>query len=133
MFGPDVYFRLFELHNHALWLFPIIAALTGAALPRQARAVAPRRLPGMVCLPLRLSFTRFRVLRSGVPWHRPKFSALPPDPTAIACLGMLSLVTAGRWTGLLVAIPLLWCGVGAATLLTLGEPQAWILIAAVTM
>lgn len=46
---------------------------------------------------------------------------------------MLSLVTAGNWTFLLVAIPLLWCGVGAATLLTLGEPQAWVLIAAVTM
>lgn len=31
MFGPDVYFRLFELHNRALWPFPIIAALTGVA------------------------------------------------------------------------------------------------------
>ncbi len=32
MFGPEVYWRLFSLHNQALWPLPVVAALGGVAI-----------------------------------------------------------------------------------------------------
>lgn len=65
----------------------------------------------------------------GRPAAQAEIFGLAPDPTAIACLGVLSVVAAGRWRMTLAIIPLLWCALSAATLMTLGDPQAWVLIA----
>jgi hypothetical protein len=51
-----------------------------------------------------------------------------PDPTAVATLGFVLLLGRGRaW---LLPIPLLWCLVSGATLLTMGEAEGWMPLAA---
>ena len=56
MFGPEVYWRLFELQNRALWPLPVIAGLAGVAcllLVATRRPVAMRAvlmLAALACL-----------------------------------------------------------------------------------
>ncbi|MDI7863115.1 DUF6064 family protein [Rhizobiaceae bacterium n13] len=47
---------------------------------------------------------------------------LMPDPTAVATLG-LAIAGSGRWTGVLLPIPVLWLLASAATLHTMGDDQ----------
>ncbi len=193
MFGPDVYWRLFELHNRALWPLPVIAEVVGLAclvLLAARRGVTVRSaviLTAAACLgaayflatryaPINLAASYaawgfaleagllalmgfagrpalsehqgrpmkivgwgllahaiilypFLALMFGRPVAQAEIFGLAPDPTAIACLGVLSLVSAGRWRMTLTVIPVLWCTLSAATLMTLGDLQAWVLIA----
>jgi len=64
----------------------------------------------------------------GRPIAQAETIGLMPDPTAIATLGLLLTATSRYRIGLLI-IPLAWCAVSAATLWTMGSPEAWIVIA----
>ena len=61
----------------------------------------------------------------GRDWAGAEVFGIAPDPTVIATLGVL-LLTRGRILWLLAPIPLLWCLLSGVTLLTMGEPQAWV-------
>jgi len=65
----------------------------------------------------------------GRPLPQAELFGLAPDPTAIATLGLL-LIAPGRHVISLLIIPVLWCAVSAATLWTMGSPNAWIMMAA---
>ena len=64
----------------------------------------------------------------GRPWMQAEIFGLAPDPTAIATLGLL-LIATGRMIGVLLVIPMIWCAVSAATLWTMGSPEARAVIA----
>lgn len=197
MFGPEVYWRLFELQNEALWPLPVIAggagvaclvllisgrgpalrgavvlmavACLGAAYFLAARyapinwpaghaawglaaqaglltliavagrpdlAVSGRRVtsvPGWALLALATVLYPALGLAAGRPLAQAEIFGLAPDPTAIACLGLASLVAAGRHATALAVIPALWCGASAVTLLTLGEAQGWVPLGALAL
>jgi len=65
----------------------------------------------------------------GRPLSQAELFGLAPDPTVIATLGLL-LLAPGRPIISLLIIPILWCAISAATLWTMGSPEAWIMIAA---
>lgn len=64
----------------------------------------------------------------GRPWTQAELLGLAPDPTMLATLGLLLWLP--RWRGLPWLVPLLWCGVSAATLWTMAAPEAALLPAA---
>jgi hypothetical protein len=71
----------------------------------------------------------------GRPWQQAEVFGLTPDPTAIATLSCLLLLRPStlwqrRLLGALWAVPIAWCLVSAATLLTLGTGQGWLMLAA---
>jgi hypothetical protein len=66
---------------------------------------------------------------AGRTWPQAELVGLTPDPTAIATLALLALVTPRSPRSLLV-IPVLWCAIGAATLWALDSAEAWIVILA---
>jgi hypothetical protein len=55
------------------------------------------------------------------PWAQAEMFGVTPDPTVIATLGVLVAAAGAHW--LLLAIPLLWCAIGGATLWTMGSPD----------
>jgi hypothetical protein len=62
----------------------------------------------------------------GRPWRQVEVFALAPDPIVVATLGALLVAgPPGRWA--LMAIPVLWCLIGGATLLAMGEIDALVL------
>ncbi len=62
-------------------------------------------------------------------WRQAEVFGIMPDPTAAATVGLLLLAQgAPRWV--LLPAPVLWCAVSAATLLAMGSPEAWVLLAA---
>lgn len=61
---------------------------------------------------------------NGRSWWQAEVFGLAPDPTVAATLGAL-LFWRAHW--LLWVIPLLWCAIGAATLMTLRAPLPWLL------
>jgi hypothetical protein len=190
MFGPEVYWRLFELQNTALWPAPVIAALLGllalpvlirghplhirgvlvlfalaclgaaqflaaryapinwpviyaawgfgaqAALlavlavvgPVQGRAEAGGTggLAGWMLLVHAAMLHPFTGIVFGRPLAQAEIAGIAPDPTAIACLGLVTLVRPGLAGLVLGLVPALWCVLSAATLLTLGEAQGWV-------
>ncbi len=62
-------------------------------------------------------------------WGQAEAFGIVPDPTAAATVGLL-LLAAGAPRGILLAAPVLWCAVSAATLLAMGSPDAWVPLAA---
>ena len=60
-------------------------------------------------------------------WPQVELVGVTPDPTAIATLALLALVTQRPPRSLLV-IPVLWCAIGAATLWALGSAEAWVVM-----
>jgi hypothetical protein len=60
----------------------------------------------------------------GRPWRQSEMLGLAPDPTAIATLGLLLMIK--RTPAPLLCIPLLWCVITGATLITMRAPDAWI-------
>jgi hypothetical protein len=59
----------------------------------------------------------------GRPWTQSEVFGIAPDPTAIATLGIIigSDLRLAWW---LLPIPLAWCAISAATLLSMGSPDA---------
>ena len=66
---------------------------------------------------------------AGRTWAQAELVGITPDPTAIATLALLALVTP-RSPRLLLIIPVLSCVIGAATLWALGSAEAWMVIVA---
>ena len=66
---------------------------------------------------------------TGRPWTTAEIFGVAPDPTAIASVAVLALVR-GRIRWLLLVVPVLWCGIAAATLWAMGAPEAWVVLAA---
>jgi hypothetical protein len=58
----------------------------------------------------------------GRPWTQAEVFGIAPDPTAIATLGIVVSDTRLAWW--LLPIPLAWCAISAATLWTMGSPDA---------
>jgi hypothetical protein len=90
---------------------PDLAAWTGACILLFALAVGPLLAP-----------------LAGRPWAQAQVFGVTPDPTAIATLGILTAARRAHWG--LLAIPLVWCAVGGATLWTMQAPDASVLFAA---
>lgn len=70
---------------------------------------------------------------AGRPIAAAEVIAIAPDPTAIATLGLLCLPPQHRPAWLLLVVPLFWCLVSAATLLTLGAAEGYIPLAAAVL
>ena len=51
----------------------------------------------------------------GRPWRQAEIFGIAPDPTVVATVGLL-LLTSSRVRWALLPVPLLWCGISAATL-----------------
>jgi uncharacterized protein DUF6064 len=196
LFSPRVYWRMFELHNAALWPLHVLALAAGliilllvALWPRSsarwlalvlailwifvgwsflwnryadinwaaayiAPAFAVEGVLLLVCGTLRnrIAFDRrglagwigyfmLAFALAGQPllaplqgrgWASSEVFGIAPDPTAIATLGLL-LLSRGRSLPLLLPIPVLWCLLSGMTLQTMGEPQAWVLHAALAL
>lgn len=62
----------------------------------------------------------------GREWSQVEIFGVAPDPTAVATLGVLLLVT-GRVRWELLVVPIAWCVISAATLAAMRSPEAWIL------
>lgn len=62
-------------------------------------------------------------------WRQVEIFGIAPDPTAVGTLGIL-LLTAGRARWELIAVPALWCAFSGATLLAMGTPAGWVMLAA---
>lgn len=65
----------------------------------------------------------------GRPVTQVEIFGLMPDPTVTATLGLLLTASSRSMISLLI-IPLAWCVVSAATLWTMGSPEAWVMMAA---
>jgi hypothetical protein len=65
-------------------------------------------------------------------WRQVEIFGVAPDPTAIATLGVLLLAT-GRVRWELMVLPLLWCAISGATLLSMKAPDAGIPLAAAVL
>lgn len=59
-------------------------------------------------------------------WRQVEIFGVAPDPTAVATLGLL-LVVSGRVRWELIILPLLWCAISGATLWMLGAPDKWLM------
>jgi hypothetical protein len=196
LFSPRVYWRLFELHNAALWplqglglaaglviillvawrptssarwlalLLAVLWIFVGwsflwnryAAINWAAAYVAPafavegvlllvsgtvlgglsfnRRGPagwiGYFILVFALAGQPLLAPLQGRGWASSEVFGVAPDPTVIATLGLL-LLARGRLLPLLLPIPVFWCLLSGITLGTMGEPQAWTVLAALAL
>ena len=66
---------------------------------------------------------------TGRAWTSAESFGATPDPTAIATIAAVSLVS-GRVRWLLLPIPLGWCAVSAATLWAMRAPEAFVVVSA---
>jgi hypothetical protein len=69
---------------------------------------------------------------AGREWGQAEVFGLFPDPTALATLGLM-LLAEGRPRWALMIPPLIWCGIGGATLLAMGSPEAPLLLLAIPL
>lgn len=190
MFSPQTYYRLFELHNAAIWPAQIVAMVAGLALaaialrrphlqrsaliilaaiwlwtgwsylfiryasinwaaPWLAAAFALQaallllsafagsrsthrdsvaRPVGLGLLLFALAIQPLLDIAHGRDWTGMQLFGIAPDPTVVATFGFLLAV--GRIHWLLLAIPLGWCAVSAATLWTMASPDVWVMLLA---
>jgi hypothetical protein len=131
--------------NWAASAFALAFALQGAALITLAWGGSapgeehpPRHHIGSVLLLWALIGHPLLAPALGRPWAQAEVFGLAPDPTAIGTLGFLLLwgapTSANRlWLRLLWLVPMVWCALSAATLATMGSPQAWVMLAALTL
>lgn len=60
-------------------------------------------------------------------WQQAEIFGMAPDPTAIGTIGLfLPAEGIRRWW--VLAVPVLWCVLSAATLWAMGSPEAWVLL-----
>jgi hypothetical protein len=70
---------------------------------------------------------------AGRPLGGAELVGIAPDPTAIATLGLVTLMPRGAAGWLMLVAPVLWCIVSTATLLTMGAWEGWIPLTAVIL
>jgi hypothetical protein len=92
MFGPEVYWRLFELQNRALWPLPVIAGLAGVAclvLVATRRPVAIRAvliLAALACLgAAHFLATRYAPINWPMVYLGSSFKCNTQSPLGIGC------------------------------------------------
>jgi hypothetical protein len=102
----------------------------GADALRFRRPVAASRI-ALLLLTAGLLYPLIAPL-AGRPPSQAEVFGIAPDPTAIATLGALLLVT-DRTGWLLIVLPVLWCAIAAATLWTMETPEALIPAAALVL
>jgi hypothetical protein len=198
LFSPRTYWRMFELHNEALWPLQIPALLLGAAIlvwvvrtpPWSGRVVSIVLAAAWIWIAWVFLWNRYATINWAAPYAVPAFAVqalllawfgglrghlhftadwtghgvvgltlllyamvphplvailagrpiqaaevfgIAPDPTAIATLGLVSMVPGGSAALLLLVTPLAWCVVSWATLHTMGSPEGWLLLAAAVL
>jgi len=103
-----------------------------AALLFGRRLTFERRLAGRAIFAFALLVQPLAGLAFGRTWPQLEIFGVAPDPTAVATLGVL-LLASGRVRWELLVVPLLWCGISGATLLSMEAPEGWIPIAAAVL
>jgi hypothetical protein len=114
------------------WGFGLEAALllwTGVV---RGRLAFERRPWGLAIFLFALVVQPLIGLLFGRTWRQAEIFGVAPDPTAIATLGVL-LLAAGRVRWELMVLPLLWCAISGATLLSMKAPDAGIPLAAAVL
>ena len=67
-------------------------------------------------------------------WTQSEAFGVAPDPTALGTLGLLLMAEGSRrWRWALLAAPLIWCLLSAATLWAMGSPETWIVLPAAVL
>ena len=107
------------------WGFGLEAALLLWTGVLRGRLVFERRPAGLAIFLFALVVQPLIGLLLGRTWRQVEIFGVAPDPTAIATLGLLLLAT-GRVRWELMVVPLFWCALSGATLLSMKAPDAWI-------
>jgi len=107
------------------WGFGLEAALLLWAGVLRGRLVFERRPAGLAIFLFALVVQPLIGVVLGRTWRQVEIFGVAPDPTAIATLGLLLLAT-GRVRWELMVVPLFWCAISGATLLSMKAPDAWI-------
>jgi hypothetical protein len=68
---------------------------------------------------------------AGREWTQLELFGIAPDPTVAATLGVVLAAESLHWP--LLVIPLLWCVISAATLWTMGSPEAPVMLGVVVV
>jgi hypothetical protein len=129
VFHAHRYATLTWTAKYFAWGFGVQAALllaTGALRPRLA---FERRPAGLAIFLFALLVQPVVGALVGRSWSQVEVFGVAPDPTAIGTMGIV-LLAAGRVRWELLLIPLLWCAISGATLLSMDAPDAWIPIGA---
>ena len=127
------YARINWAAEYAGWLFVLevvllafVAARAGSHSARPGRTAA--RVGGAVLFGAALLLYPLLAPLLGRGWPAAEVFGLAPDPTVLGTVGIL--LATGMARALLV-VPLLWCLASGATLLAMGSPECWLLLAAV--
>jgi uncharacterized protein DUF6064 len=113
------------------WGFGLQAALLVWTAIR-GRLAFERHPAGLAVFLFALAVQPLLGLLFGRSWSQIEVFGVAPDPTAVATLGVL-LLASGRVPWELMALPLLWCAISGATLLSMKAPDAWIPLAAAAL
>ena len=108
-------------------LLVVVGVLAGRLQLQLARGGAPWIAISIVAISI-LGYPLLAPL-TGRPWTSAEIFGVAADPTAIASVAVLALVR-GRIRWLLLAVPVLWCAVAAATLRAMDAPEGWLVLAA---
>lgn len=95
----------------------------------QLRFAIRRRVPEIIGLALfayALALHPLLAPLAGRPIWAAELIGIAPDPTAIATLGLLSMVPRSTAGPLILVAPLIWCVASMATLLTMVAWEGWI-------
>jgi hypothetical protein len=90
---------------------------------------APSSLPqviGLTFLVYALGLHPFVAILVGRPFQAAEVFCIAPDPTAMATLGVATMVAHSTAAWMLTGIPLLWCFVSWLALESMGAAEAWI-------
>jgi hypothetical protein len=107
------------------WGFGLEAALLLWAGVLRGRLVFERRPAGLAIFLFALLVQPLVGPLLGRTWRQVEIFGVAPDPTAIATLGLV-LPATGRVRWELMVVPLFWCAISGATLLSMKAPDAWI-------
>ncbi|KAA0687614.1 DUF6064 family protein [Azospirillum brasilense] len=134
---------LWERYAAINWVAPYVAslfalqaillALLGSrlrwSLSRAGRARAGRAHLGLALFLYALAVHPLAALLAGRTLRGAEVFGITPDPTAIATIGLVMMAD-GRWSWLLLAVPMAWCLAGWATLHSMGAAEQWALLGA---
>ena len=118
--------RYADINTAAPWFaaaFAVQALLMGAMAPRPINAAATR-VPLGLAGPAIFAYPLLALARANGGWRQAEVFGIAPDPTVVATLGVL---LAWRAPMILWLIPVSWCLVSGATLMTLKIGHAWLL------
>jgi hypothetical protein len=128
VFHAHRYATLTWTAKYFAWGFGVQAALL-LATGVLRRLAFERRPAGTAILLFALLVQPLIGALAGRSWSQVEVFGVAPDPTAIGTMGIL-LLAAGRVRWELLLIPIFWCAISSATLLSMDAPDAWIPIGA---